>query len=136
MRSKTVKRFYCDHCSKGMFRKADMANHEASCTMNPERVCYMCNMSPELSEIIKSLHARPDVEFHDYEAGVVTEDCRSTKSKEAIKWLFDQCDQCPACVLSVLRQGKVYAFDVFNYKESVGSWRKERNEEFRTMIGM
>jgi hypothetical protein len=35
-------------------------------------------------------------------------------------------DFCPACALSVLRQGRIFAFDVFDYKEEVLNWHREK----------
>ncbi len=41
MITKTVRRYYCEHCKKGGQTKA-MAKHELSCLKNPQRVCSMC----------------------------------------------------------------------------------------------
>ena len=129
MRTKKVTRYYCDHCSKGGFKKPDMVTHEESCTLNPDRVCYLCEVKIEIAPIIKELIARPDVEFHSDESpGGPSEDCYSTKSQEAINWLMGKCDGCPACALAVLRQGKVYAFEVFKYREEANEYRRGQYE--------
>ena len=47
MRTKTVTRYFCDHCSKGMFKKPSMSSHEAICYRNPARKCLRCDNRPE-----------------------------------------------------------------------------------------
>lgn len=47
MRSKTVQRFYCDHCNKGGFKRALMERHERTCFSNPKRQCPLCSNKPE-----------------------------------------------------------------------------------------
>lgn len=42
MRSKRVTRFYCDHCSRGMFQRPAMERHELTCFRNPNRKCCAC----------------------------------------------------------------------------------------------
>lgn len=42
MRAKRVTRFYCDHCSRGMFQRPAMERHEITCFRNPNRKCCAC----------------------------------------------------------------------------------------------
>lgn len=49
MRTKTVTRYYCDHCSKGMFKKPSMSTHEVICYRNAARKCLRCYNHPEYS---------------------------------------------------------------------------------------
>ena len=135
MRTKTVKRYYCDFCSKGGFKKPDMANHEKSCTLNPKRICYMCGGGVDISGIIEGMRKQPGVEFHEGGSSWKNEDCWDVKSEEAITWLMGQVAHCPACVLSVLRQGSIFAFDVFDYKKEVDEWHSERSAEIKAMCG-
>jgi hypothetical protein len=130
MRVKTVRRFYCDFCSKGMFKKPSMREHEYACAMNPNRHCYLCEGQIDITGIITEFLKRDDVTAPDegFKNG-------STESEEAIKWLMEQVDYCPACALSVLRQGKIMAFEVFIYKNSVAAWRKEKSDEIRAACG-
>lgn len=57
MITKTVKRYYCEHCGKGGQTKA-IADHEKSCFQNPERVCRLCVQhslpQPPMPELIKA----------------------------------------------------------------------------------
>lgn len=130
MREKTVKRYYCDHCSKGGFRKPDMLSHEMTCTKNPKRGCYLCDVPSSTFDYVRiaaEMIRRDDVTFAG-EGDREREDAFETKSKDAITWLYGKVDGCPACVLSVLRQGTIYAFDVFDYKEELSEWHREKSE--------
>ena len=44
MRTKTIKRHWCDHCNKAGLQAHAMARHEAHCTMNPARGCRVCGL--------------------------------------------------------------------------------------------
>lgn len=44
MRTRTVKRYYCDHCKKAGLSRFHMEKHERGCTANPNRVCGMCQL--------------------------------------------------------------------------------------------
>lgn len=59
MRTKKVTRHYCDHCSKGMFKKDAMERHESVCYRNRDRKCHRCqfedpqySISPERRKAI------------------------------------------------------------------------------------
>ena len=127
MRSKTVIRYYCDHCSKGGFRKPDMMQHELTCTLNPKRCCYLCEFqtgTERTAKIIAEFKQRTDVEELEYPTAKAT---HQTESADAIKWLMEQTAQCPACALSLLRQGKIMAFQVFDYKVLKAEWLRDEN---------
>ncbi|HEU4345897.1 MAG TPA: hypothetical protein VFU31_30465 [Candidatus Binatia bacterium] len=130
MTSKTVIRHYCDFCRRGMFKKPAMLQHETTCTLNPKRACWLCECPVETHNykaIGDEAKKRPDVVYYDDDDDNKTH-WRVT-SEEAIDWVFNKVDGCPACVLSILRQGNIFAFDHFNYKEAVNEWHKERTIE-------
>lgn len=79
MRTKTVTRYFCDHCSKGMLRKDAMQRHESVCYRNPERGCISCQRDP--------LHIIPAERFEVVKRGLV--DCRPIK------------DECPRCLMAL-----------------------------------
>ena len=98
--------------------------------MNPQRKCYMCEATQDYFNLICAMRARDDVEFED-EFGngePMDKPFWKTESKEAIAWLMDEVDQCPACALSVLRQGRIFAFEVFDYKKSRDDWYKDERD--------
>jgi hypothetical protein len=63
MRTKRVTRYYCDHCSKGMFHIDRMRRHEPSCFRNPNRKCPMCKGEQDLTpERLQELEGLKEVE--------------------------------------------------------------------------
>lgn len=64
MRTKTVTRHYCDHCSKGYFKRPTAARHEAVCYRNPKRVCARCNNNPEHKPDYARFKAVPEADRH------------------------------------------------------------------------
>lgn len=46
MKTKTVKRYTCDYCSKGSFKRPTMVRHEIACFKNPNRMCPVCCNNP------------------------------------------------------------------------------------------
>jgi hypothetical protein len=126
MRTKTVKRYYCDFCSRGFFKKPDAINHELTCISNPKRACYLCGAKSGVFDFVglaNEMKTRTDVFCYEEENGYY-----STRSKEAINWLYNKVDGCPTCVLAVLKMGKILAFDYFDYKEAKAEWYREENE--------
>lgn len=51
MRTKTVTRYFCDHCSKGMFKRDAMERHEAVCYRNRDRKCHRCQFEDPQNSI-------------------------------------------------------------------------------------
>jgi len=47
MKTRTVKRHYCDYCSKGSFQRPSMERHELCCFKNPNQKCPICFDAPE-----------------------------------------------------------------------------------------
>lgn len=67
MRSKTVTRYYCDHCNKGMFRKPQMERHEAICFKNANRRCAFCDnnsMIPTSPETLAECKGLDEMKQH------------------------------------------------------------------------
>lgn len=121
MRTKTVLRYYCEFCSKGMFKKPSMIRHEATCCKNPNRFCGLCDAEPKAFDIpflANMMQGRDDVHNHEMLDG----DIYTTASKDAINWLMGKVDGCPTCTLAVLQQGKIMAFEVFDYKKELSEW--------------
>ena len=47
MKTRTVKRHYCDFCRKASFQRPTMERHEIACFKNPNRKCPVCFDAPE-----------------------------------------------------------------------------------------
>lgn len=89
MKMKMRPRYYCEHCNKGSGSPSAMKRHENGCTKNPHRVCGMCrrmideglqeNENPSRDELIAIL------------------------DREGFEALSIAANDCPACILSVIR---------------------------------
>lgn len=117
MRTKKVTRHYCDFCSKGMFRKPQMVQHEVSCTKNPARTCLFCSLCEyqpaELSAMVK--FAKEHSEGYD-------DNDWSSMGEKDLAELRRMADGCPLCMLAALRQSNVYADTrFFNLKAELKS---------------
>jgi hypothetical protein len=120
MKTKKVTRHYCEFCSKGSFKKPTMEHHESVCFNNPKRHCAMCENAEEDTRLLIKESMR----------GFILEEKESsdgwrTADKAWLDNLRKLTHDCPACILSVLKQGKIEAFDIFDYKAERDAWRAE-----------
>jgi hypothetical protein len=126
MRTVMRPRYYCDHCKKGTGSASFMKRHERGCTLNPQRVCGMCQMlaaeggpdpAPPRDELVRVL---------------------DTKGFAAMR---ADANDCPACILTALRT-KNYRGDAespggvsgpedgrneWNYRTAKEAWWKDWN---------
>ncbi|MDY6895003.1 MAG: hypothetical protein SVO01_06255 [Thermotogota bacterium] len=130
MRQKMVWRYYCDYCGKGGCGKWQMAKHEKHCTMNPNRVCRMCEGVPtppeKLAEAIAILPDPTSYKRHSFDIDL------SKAIKDTLPMVRGIVDDCPACILAALRQkgqGKLYDLNSFDYGEEVKQMWVDRNAE-------
>lgn len=112
MRTKTVTRYYCDHCSKGMLRKDAMERHESVCYRNPERGCISCQRDP--------IHVIPAERFEVVKRGLV--DCRPIK------------DECPRCFMALClrhndaRHPQFLYYPLEQFKADAAEFENERRD--------
>lgn len=118
MRVRTVKRYYCDFCKKAGLQKRAMIKHEAHCTMNPDRGCRMCifvhgNTPAPMKDLLGILPAYPAFTF---EHGPIYQEFVESV-KLALPILRYKTDNCPACIMSALRQKRIPVpmLDDFNF---------------------
>lgn len=117
MRKKLVKRYYCDHCSKGSFKEPSMRQHEYGCIRNPDRVCYLCESNRDYKTLVQAAKANSSED--EWER-------RNIDGPTQLEALSSMVDGCPACLLAVLRQADVMAFEHFHYKDAVNEWLREK----------
>lgn len=119
MKTKTVKRHYCDHCGKGGQSAHCIRRHESTCVYNPDRVCPLCS------------------EEHASGALLSTKETVATLIAEfrsgGVPALRQKADGCPACMLAAIVQarGKQKAseenwIEGFSYKKELEDWRTEK----------
>lgn len=112
MRTKTVTRYFCDHCSKGMLRKDAMERHESVCYRNPERGCISCQRDP--------IHVIPAERFEVVKRGLV--DCRPIK------------DECPRCFMAlcirhnVTKHPHFLHYPIGQFKDDVAEFEGDRRD--------
>jgi len=135
MNIKTKKVYYCSFCKKHGLSSYHIQQHEKHCTLNPNRVCGVCERKEKVNKqditfIKKSYNILMSKKDKDGILGIYC-----AEFKEKIKYLADKLE-CPACMLSVLRQSKIgWSYVDYNYEEEMKKyWEKEREEEHREEI--
>ena len=107
MKRKKVWRFYCEFCKKAGCSGGHIKRHEERCTMNPNRVCGMCKMTDNEQIDIKDMLAiLPDpTEYIIKDDFLVSFNVAFDKIvDDALSKLRELTGNCPACILSALRQ--------------------------------
>lgn len=123
MRTKLVKRRWCDFCNRAGLRAPSMARHERHCTMNPARACRTCRLidggngtdAEGLRALIAILPSGPVPEWgNELDAFLATVDAAIPKLREAA-------GGCPACMLAAIRQAgiPVPAIQGFDFKKEM-----------------
>lgn len=87
MRTAMRPRYYCDHCNKGNGSPSAMKRHERGCTLNPDRVCGMC------AALVNE----------GGEAAAPAGELRRVLDAEGFYAMCKAANDCPACILTVLR---------------------------------
>jgi hypothetical protein len=146
---KTVKKnvYYCEFCKKKGLSSAHISKHEKHCTNNPNRTCGLCERQ-SISELVEEFKKRFVVEeCEDIRAeeltgatGVImTAEVKWTGEPVTLQEILNAVDDCPVCVLSILRQcgfnRYYFANDSGNnlfhyeYKKELEQYWKEKNAE-------
>lgn len=135
MRTKKVNRYYCDFCGKGGCAAGHMKRHEQRCTLNPGRVCGMClygkddnEKQPDLASLVSIVNSWEPAELHRHDYGSVE---FNTAAARQLETLADAAGNCPACILSALRQaipGRTDAVS-YPYKIEAQKWLEDHRPE-------
>jgi len=123
MKTKLVKRHYCDFCSKGFFKLPDIVRHEARCTLNPKRVCKVCGNESgrDYAAIIAKVKTFRGVKSGDTPDG----DPYLSIDEDVLNSIENMVDGCPACKLAIIRQGK-FICD-WDYRKAFEAYRESEN---------
>jgi len=129
MKQKRVWRYYCDFCGKSGCNKASIKKHEMHCTMNPNRICRMCELMEWEQQPIEKLK-KSIVKIKDekqVDDGFITGIIPAEYNIEKLK---DISNGCPACIMSALRQSGInLAWVGFDYQKSVEEFFVEYNNK-------
>ncbi len=101
--------YYCDFCKKKGLSRYHLEEHEGNCTGNVNRCCGMCNNKVDYGPMIERFKGQ--MKSHDTgggEADGLTGECFTYKittiqQKPGLDEIFDSVEDCPACVLTILR---------------------------------
>lgn len=129
MKTKTVKRYWCDFCKKTGLRRDAMEKHELHCTMNPNRKCRMCSHMEEEPQKVADLVVLLPIPKID-EFGFASKETIAA-ANEILPVLREKTHDCPACILAALRQAKIPApATSFDYKKEVAAfWASCNNDD-------
>lgn len=125
MRSKMVRRYYCDFCPKSGCNSGHIRKHEQRCVRNPSRECRMCERVGGWQAPLAELVAAMD-------------------SDEGLPALRRAASECPVCILSgiigwrALRAHELDAEDLyvdFDFKAEVQRVWDEENTERAALVG-
>lgn len=115
MITKIKKVYYCEFCKKRSLRRDTMETHEERCTLNPDRICRLCERM-DIRPLIKKYKSLP-----------ITEN--------SVSEILSECDCCPNCTLTILRC--IDAFNEnnihikFDYKKALQEWWDAKDKEER-----
>lgn len=136
MRTKTVKRYWCDFCNKAGLSASHMIKHEKHCTMNPERECRCCKLVADSRDMnfeatpVKNLSAllipiktkserlQPLYNQDRHETAWKLEKEISTEIAAVVPTIREAVAGCPMCFFAAIRQSGLspYQVDGFDLK--------------------
>lgn len=110
----------CDYCKKSGGSGRHMKRHEERCTMNPDRVCRVCNMiEAKQKPIVELLSMMPKAQdFKDNFEGFNS--ALTTEANAALVRLRELAEGCPSCVMAAIRQSGIPVLMVTDF-----DWSKE-----------
>ena len=101
--------YYCDFCKKKGLSRYHLKDHEARCTGNIDRYCGVCNSKVDYSPLIVKFkaqmksHTTETFERDDFLSSPITFTTTTIEQKPELAEIFDAVEECPACVLTILR---------------------------------
>lgn len=115
--------YYCEYCKKKGLSSGWMKEHEKHCTGNINRGCKMCD------DYAGVTYSELTTKFKAQMKSKTVEDKWGTKwveltQKPKLEDIFDACEGCPACVLTVLRACGLCS----SFWEMDFSWKQERDK--------
>jgi len=124
--------YYCEFCGRHRLTSYSIKEHEKHCTMNPHRVCGMCDCS-DLTPLLEKYEDRFILEdVIDPIHGTCTINWVWTHGEVTLEEIETDTENCPACTLAILRQtglGEGPSPIEFDFKKERDEWWAERNAE-------
>ena len=143
MRREKKWRYYCDFCKKSGGSGGHMKKHEKHCTMNPDRVCSMCEyigMSEQkpIAELVAVVpnwedYAVEEEDWVNHSTYISLNSKWEPAINEAVKKLRELTCDCPACILAALRQSvsnmNFVPYATFNFSAEMKERLKDCSED-------
>ncbi len=136
MRVKRVNRYYCEFCKKAGCSGYHMTRHEASCTLNPNRVCRLCTrIENEPTDLAAAIALLPVPTLHELQEHGATfyGDSLYKAVAAALPALREATGNCPVCIMAALRQRgiPVPLAEGFDYAKELKSIWETVNDDAR-----
>jgi len=94
-------------------------------------LCENAGSAPDQIKKLLNLHT---LDRHEDFSGNEMDTMSATP--EFLKALRNEVNNCPACILAVLKQGKIFAFGEFDYKKEKAEYAAEKHRELMSGIGL
>jgi hypothetical protein len=139
MKTKLVKRYWCDFCNRAGLQERAMARHEQHCTMNPARTCRVCALIAEstgeeasapLADLMALLPDCVEYEGDGWSNPQPAYVAFCAALDAAIPVLRKAANGCPACFMAALRQKKIPVpmAEGFDFKAEMQQIFSDRND--------
>lgn len=132
--------YYCDFCKRKNLSAGAMSVHEKHCTANPNRECRLCGKK-DIADVVNKFTVR--FRLHPNELNDIFTEDFVLGHEYKIEWLGepvtmkeirDEVDDCPNCILAVLRQTgfnkHYFEFEKFDYQQELKDAMAEKNREY------
>lgn len=122
--------YYCEFCNKKSLAAHATSSHEKHCTANPNRHCRICEMSTTIQDEVNEYKSRFTLQKNEQTQDIFSDKFFNT-DEYIVRWvdkpvtideLRERFDDCPACILSILRQtgmNKHYFHFEFDFKQEM-----------------
>lgn len=109
MKRRQVWRYSCEFCKKSNCSASAISKHEQRCTLNPDRVCGMCQMLKQKQADLPSvIFALPKpVLFQESDCGDTLTWPDGVDTAGVYANLKTLTRGCPACIMAAIRQAKI-----------------------------
>ncbi len=139
MRTRLVKRHWCDHCNKAGLQERAMVLHEKHCTLNPDRDCRVCGLigasmkvgAARMAELVALLPKYVPYEGDSWGNATPAYIAFCDSLTAAMPALRKETDNCPACIMAAIRQAgiPVPMVDDFDFKREMMAIFNDRAPE-------
>lgn len=124
--------YYCDHCKKRSLSKHHMRKHENGCTLNPKRICKLCDCIDigATIETFKRFQLYEETVDYGYHIEIETLVGYPDGNPITLDEIRKATNNCPNCMLTIIRILKLN-YHYFNGLTAGFDYKKEVAESFK-----